>query len=306
MPVVLVLSSRPLAGRTTAVVGLARAIRRAGASVAAARLGDDETAARDARLYAALGLAPAGRSTPLTPEDVPALSRQGLVLLECPPGPAPAGWQEWGARALTVARYPDLAPDEGHRALGEGFLGVLVTCVPRRRAEKVRRDLADSGLPVLGLIEEDRALASPTLGQLAEALGAQALFTTGREETVLDKVFISPISADPGQGYFARHRPTAVIVRSDKPDLQLGALNAGIPCLIVTGNLPVLPYVLQRAEEDSVPLLLTPLATLEVAQRLDDLLGQVPLQGREKAERATAPVEEALSGAVLEGLPAAS
>ena len=287
-------------------MGLAQALRRTGASVAAARLGGDEAAARDARLYASLGLAPDGSSSPLSPGDVPALAQGRLLLLECPPGPPPEGWQGWGARALVVARYPHLDAGDVAAILGESLLGVVLTCVPGRRLERARQEATAGGVRLLGLLAEDRALASPTLLQMAEALSAQALYASGHEEMVLERVFISPIAADPGQGYFARHRPTAVIVRSDKPDLQLGALNAGVPCLIVTGEVPVLPYVLQRAEEDGVPLLLTGLGTLEVAQRLDDLLGQVPLQGRAKAERAAGLVAQALSGAGLEALLAAS
>lgn len=301
MTAVLVLSARSLAGRTAVTVGLAEALRRSGARVSAARLEGDEGAARDARLYARLGLAPGGCDAPLSAADVPSLARHGVLLLECPPGPPPAGWREWGARAVAVARYPDLGLPQEQGALGEALLGALVTCVPRRRLEKVREE-AVGGPPLLALVEEDRFLASPTLGQMAEALGAETIFASGREEMVLDRVFISPISADPGQGYFVRHRPTAVIVRSDRPDLQLGAFNAGVPCLIVTGTVPMLPYVLQRAEEDMTPILLTSLSTLEVAQRLDDLIGQVPLQGRDKVERAAEVVARALSGPALERL----
>ena len=54
----------------------------------------------------------------------------------------------------------------------------------------------------------------------------------------LDRPLIATISADPGQGYFAGYDAKAVIVRSDKPDLQLAALNAGAACLILTGGLP--------------------------------------------------------------------
>ncbi|HXG42373.1 MAG TPA: DRTGG domain-containing protein [Dehalococcoidia bacterium] len=301
MTPLLVLSDRPLAGRTAVTLGLAEALRRSGARVAVARLGGDAGAERDARLFARLGLAPSGRETPLSDAEIPAIADGGALIVECPPGPAPSGWQEWGARALAVARYPDLGLGPEHRALGEALLGVVVTCVPRRRLERVRAEAAGAS-PLLALVEEDRFLASPTLGQMAEALGADCLFSSGREEMVLDRIFISPISADPGQGYFVRHRPTAVIVRSDKPDLQLGAFNAGVPCLIVTGTVPVLPYVLQRAEEEMTPMLLTPMGTVEVAQRLDDLIGQVPLQGRAKAERAAEVVGRALSGPALERL----
>jgi BioD-like phosphotransacetylase family protein len=144
------------------------------------------------------------------------------------------------------------------------------------------------------MVQEDRLLAFPTLGQLQEAVEAQAFWSVGHEEMALSRVVISSIAKDPGQDYFARLRPDAVIVRSDKPDQQLAALNVGVRCLLVTGDTPILPYVLARAEEEGTAILATPLGTVEVAERLDALIASAPLAGREKAERAAHLVASAI------------
>jgi BioD-like phosphotransacetylase family protein len=62
-------------------------------------------------------------------------------------------------------------------------------------------------------------------------------------------------------------------------------LNAGAPCLIVTGGLPLLSYVEERAEEERIPLLRTRFDTLTTVDRLEALYGATPFSGPSKIER---------------------
>jgi BioD-like phosphotransacetylase family protein len=136
------------------------------------------------------------------------------------------------------------------------------------------------------VVTEERLLASPTLGEVARALAAETLFFDSRAEALLDNTLIAPISADPGQGYFARLGANSVIVRSDKPDLQLAALNAGATCLIVTGGLPILHYVRERAEADEIPIISTQMETLDAVKAIEELYAGTPFSGsREKMRR---------------------
>jgi BioD-like phosphotransacetylase family protein len=110
---------------------------------------------------------------------------------------------------------------------------------------------------------------------------------------------IASIAADPGQTYFDRTQANAVIVRSDKPDLQLAALNAGATCLIVTGELPMLSYVTQRVEEDEIPLLRTKLDTRQAIEAIEGLFGAGPFSG---GEAKTRRAEELLADVDVEPL----
>ena len=65
----------------------------------------------------------------------------------------------------------------------------------------------------------------------------------------------------------------------------MGALNAGVPCLIVTGGLPLLSYVEERAEEERIPLLRTRYDTLTTVERLEALCGVTSFSGPSKIER---------------------
>lgn len=269
MAALVLLAPKPLSGKTTIAAALAERIKSEGKTLSITRLGDDANATADKALFARIS-GPAGAA---------------ITLAE-----APAGEQSLTeGRAIVVA---DAAVAAGEIAefclpLAGKLAGVILNRVPARRAQQVRVDVEGAGLTVLGLVPEDRLLASPTLAEVAQALDAEQTFFDSKGDRPLDRTLIAPISADPGQGYFARTSADTVIVRSDKPDLQLAALNAGASAMIVTGDRPILRYVLDRAEEDMVPLLRTRLETPAAVDVIEELYASKPFAGGpEKLTRA--------------------
>lgn len=289
MAALLVISPEPLVGKTAVAVGLAQRLRAQGRSVALLRLRGDEHANHDAALFTSLPFNARRGGGPVDGAAAKAAAGEtDAAVIEAPAGEPSAHLAALGGRAVAVARYrPDgLDALAGFcQPLGESLAGVVLTCVPARRAERVGQELEGRRLPLLALVPEDRTLAAPTLAQVAQALEAEATFLEGNGQRVVDRPVIASISADPGQSYFAYCQPSAVIVRSDKPDLQLAALNAGAPCLIVTGGLPILSYVLDRAESEEVPILRTRLDTIAAVRRLEELYAAVPFAGEGKIDR---------------------
>lgn len=167
------------------------------------------------------------------------------------------------------------------KSIGSNLAGVILNRVPLKRAAKARATAESLGLKVLAVIPEDKLLASPTLRDIISALEAEVSFLNGSESRVIERPVIASISADPGQGYFVHVNPSAVIVRSDKPDLQLSALNAGATCLIITGAYPILSYVLDRAEADEIPMLRTQQDTVQTVETIEGLFAAAPFSGGE-------------------------
>ena len=282
----LLVAPEPLSGKTAVAVALGQRLKDAGRTVALVRLAGDAHAEADAGLYAALAFNDRQRPDPVEPQN--ASTDADVTLIEAPAGDSGGLVNSLPARTLVVAACADPLPADLPSfcgALGHSCAGVVITRVPRRRLEATRAAVQDVGARLVALIPEDRTLAAPSLGAIAEALEAEATFLDGTREDVIDRPVISSISADPSQGYFARHAPNAVIIRGDKPDQQLGALNAGVPCLIVTGGLPVLSYVKDRAEEGEIPILGTPHDTVTAVQRLEALYAATPFSGRAKVGR---------------------
>ncbi len=286
MPAVLIAAPESLSGKTTIAAVLGRRLSDGGATVALSRLAGDANAAADARFFAAL---PFNADPQPEPQGAATLSgKADVTLIEAPAGDPRSALGSLSARAVVVVAYADPLPADTPsfcEALGNACAGVVITRVPVRRLDATRAAAGAIGVRLLGLIAEDRTLAAPTLDALAEALEADAVSLALSSETVIDRPVISSISADPAQGYFARYSPNAVIVRGDKPDQQLGALNAGAPCLIVTGGLPVLSYVEERAADEGITVLRTRYDTVAAVERLEALYGVTPFSGRAKLER---------------------
>ena len=313
MPALLLISPEPLAGKTTLAVGLAQRFKELGRSLALLRLAGDEHAAADASYLAGLPFNIHRLSEPLEPANaLGAAKGADVALIEAPAGdpaetlkalrqaqdrPLPLGT----ARALVVASGSS-SPDDVAlycRPLGDSLAGLVLNRVPQRRRDPIRAAFEAAGLPLLVLLPEDRTLAAPTLGDVAQAIQARASFLNANRSRLLDRPLVASISADPSQGYFARYRPSAVIVRGDKPDLQLAALNADAPCLIVTGGLPLLSYVLERAEEEEIPILQTELDTVATVQRIEGMFAVTPFGGSETKLRRLAELLADLDVAAL-------
>jgi len=290
MPALVLFSQRPRVGKTAVAVGLAQRLRHDGRSAALIRLGraDDESAATDARCFASLGLAEGNASQPLSLDEAAAPLRGAAdttFLLELPAGEAARPGE---GLAVLVERYADLDAARTaslSKTLGASFAGVVVTATPASRLAAVSEELAGQGIPLLAILPEDRLLAAPTIAEMAAALDAETLFLDGHAETIVERMTIASIAADPGQSYFVRFGPQAVIVRCDKPDLHLAALHTATLCLVLTGGKMPLAYVTERAESEGVPLLITAKDTPAAVRALEGLYASGRFGGRRKAER---------------------
>jgi BioD-like phosphotransacetylase family protein len=296
MPVLVVSSLRPLVGKTAVSVAIAQRLDQDGHPLRLARLAtaeSDEAAQADAGCFAVLSLSGAKGDDPLSLDEVVKLvkgtsSSNSVFIVELPAGLPPGeAVRTLGGVVVLVERSADLAVDRVvalQKELGPAFVGVVLTAVPRGRTVAIADTLAQKKIASLALLPEDRLLSSPTIGEMAQALEAEALFGDGRTEEVIERLTIASISADPGQDYFARFGRQAVVVRCDKPDLQLAALNADSRCLILSGGRMPLSYVSERAEAEGVPLLITGKGTVAALHALEDLYFKSRF-GHQKAER---------------------
>jgi hypothetical protein len=285
MPPLLIAAPASLSGKTTAAVALGQRLRDTGRSVALLRLTGDGHAADDARLFAGLAFNASRRTEPV---EAVAVADEDVTLIEAPAGDPRHAAEPLSARAVVVVAYADPLPADFPsfcEALGGSCAGVIITRVPGRRLEATRTAAEGVGVRIVALLPEDRLLAAPSLGAIAEALEAETSSLNSARDNIIDRPIISSISVDPAQAYFADHDPNAVIVRGDKPDQQLGALNAGAPCLIITGGSPLLSYVEDRAQDEEIPLLKTRYDTVATVQRLEPLYGATPFTGQAKVER---------------------
>jgi BioD-like phosphotransacetylase family protein len=303
MPALVLFSRRQRAGKTAVAVGLAQRLRRDKRPVALIRIGaaGDESAVADARCFSALGLAAGGASEPLSNDDAAGVMKaapETTYLLELPAGQDASPSE---AAVIMVGRFADLGTDTAppSKTPGSSWTGLIVTATPASRIATIGAEAAGRGVHLLAVLPEDRLLAAPTIAEMADALEAQALFLDGRAETLVERITIASIAADPGQGYFVQFGPQAVVVRCDKPDLHLAALHTSPICLILTGGRTPLGYVTERAESEGVPILITAKDTPSAVRALEGLYAGGRFGGGPKAERIAQLIAERLDDAAL-------
>jgi BioD-like phosphotransacetylase family protein len=169
------------------------------------------------------------------------------------------------ARVIAVESYSVPAPMvkyvDHYRGLGKHLLGIVYNGVPAAKLDQVRsevnRQLEGSGIDVLGVLPEDRALLTLTVGELVQCIQGNMLSSSAQPAELIDSIMVGAMTVDSGLIYFGRKNNKAVLVRSNRPDMQLAALETSTKCLVLCGDTPPIPAVLYGAEVKHVPIVLT-------------------------------------------------
>ena len=196
------------------------------------------------------------------------------------------------ARTILLERYsPSLKAEDildSARSLGHRLLGVVVNAVRQYRDHTVQTSLVpflrEQGVPVLGVLPEERCLLGVTVGQLAQHLGGDFLLWEEKRDQLVDHLMIGGLVMDSGTHYFSQSDTKAVIVRGDRPDIQMAALNTHTRCLVLTGGHRPIQYVEYEAKEEEVPVVLVQSDTLATAKALEPLFDGVTIHHPAKVE----------------------
>jgi len=205
---------------------------------------------------------------------------------------------------LLIARY-----GEGISAVakeyGSRLAGVIINGLPKYRSEDadgtLAADLEASGTKLLGSIPDDRRMLAPKLGQVAEFLGGQ--FLSGEEESdkLLDNFLIGGLVLDWGPFYFSSRQNTGVIVRGDRPDVQIAAIQTDTTrALVLTKGVRPVEYVMYEAAQRGIPLVVVPGNTHDVAEQLEGLQPEVGFDHADKLARMVELVSEHVDVTALE------
>lgn len=320
MSILYITSDRPGAGKTALAGALATELSRAGKVVGYLKPFSDSPQSDPDVAFMGLSLSSADgdgsiatpRPTPDAWDDLPddvlgelnasldrASTGRDLVLVEGPSLTATGGDGSaalaglMDARVLLLVDYrPETTAEavlEGCRPFGERLQGVLINSVTRYRDRDVRRALGAaieaSGPKLLGALPEDRLMAAATVGQIAGHLDGRWVLGEEKSEDLVENYLIGGNIMDSGETYFGRMESKAVIVRGDRPDIQLAALSTPTTCLVLTGGHDPIQYVYHQAEEQEVPLLVVQNDTMSTAQALETMENGVTSRHPRKLER---------------------
>tara|TARA_B100001964_G_scaffold134150_1_gene148152 strand:+ start:3787 stop:4734 length:948 start_codon:yes stop_codon:yes gene_type:complete len=205
---------------------------------------------------------------------------------------------------LLVARYGEEVSNVVD-AYGSRLAGVVINAMPKYRTEDagdgIPQVLREKGINLLGCIPDDRRMLSPKLGQVAEFLEGQFLTGDDQSDQLLDNFLIGGLVLDWAPFYFATRINTGVIVRGDRPDVQLAAIQTDTTrALLLTKGVRPVEYVIYEADQRGIPLIVVPGSTHDVAEKLEGLQPEVGFDHEDKLHRMIELVSEHLDISALE------
>jgi hypothetical protein len=205
--------------------------------------------------------------------------------------PTPEVAKSLGSKVLAVIQYHDevrLLDDvlTAQTRLGNLLSGVLLNRVTNE-AKAFVQDVArpfieDRGIPVLGILPDDRSLNAVTVNDLIRVLKAEVLTKYQRPQALVENFTVGAMTADAALSRFRKYSNKAVITGGDRTDIQLAALETSTTCLILTGNLRPSALVVKQAEEFGVMVLLVRQNTMEAIEAIEAVYGKTRLGEKAK------------------------
>ncbi len=266
--------------------------------------GDAAAAERDATLLAAIpGVHSPGQ--PVPPSEASAVVKKagtgGVAIVEAEQAEASEAVAALDAGIVVVQR-PNATEDAKALAPEASKAAVAITAVAVADLSKARTSAEGNGLPTLLVLPEDRTLAAPRLGEVAQALEASFICDGTDEDEVIERIMIGSVGHDPGSAYFSKHERKAVLTRFEKTDVQLAALGTPLVCLMLTGGQRPSPYLFDRAQSTGVPVLSTAHSTTGAMEALGEVFAEARFGGGRKLERLRELLAEHLDAAALESI----
>lgn len=216
-----------------------------------------------------------------------------------------------GASVLLIARYEGpVTADQilgAVEAVSAKPIGLVINAVPEDSLDFVRKTMApflsSKGLPVMGVLREERVLMGPTVGELAEYLDGDFLRGSEKADDLVEGFLLGALSTDYMQDYYTRRSNVAVITSADKTDIQLFAMTPNTSCMILTGYRRPTELVMAQAGERGIPIIMVREDTLTVAEKVEGLFANVRFHQRRKLPVMASVIESGMDlEALYEGL----
>jgi len=174
--------------------------------------------------------------------------------------------------------------------LGQNLGGIVINRAPEGAighiSTKLIPYLESQGIPVFGVIPQDRLLSAVSIKELIKHLGGTILCCEDRLDQLVERFSIGAMSVESALHHFRQLPNKAVITGGDRSDIQLAALETSTKCLVLTGNLHPNSLIIAKAQESGVPIILVAEDTLTTVEKIESTLSRMRLREEEKIQRA--------------------
>ena len=158
---------------------------------------------------------------------------------------------------------------------GSSVCGVVLNQVSKyaqiQTEHIMQQNLSSHDVLLLGTIPEDRTLLSLSVAQICENLSGQMFGEVQNSESLVEHFMVGGFGMDPGEYSFATRDKKAVVVRGDRPDVQMSALNTDMECFIMTNGMDPIEYIKYEAVEEGVSIMIVQSDTLDTMENISKL-----------------------------------
>lgn len=201
--------------------------------------------------------------------------------------------KEFNASVICLVNFPDFTAIDDILLQRELFLQqgiekihLVLNMVPpmlrKTITDKISPFLSEKGINLIGVIYHNRDLFSPTIREIQKALDGEMIPDSDKMDTLIDQFMIGSMSPENALKWFRRARDKAVITSGDRSDICLTALETDTNLLILTGGMGPDIGVVARARELGVPIMMTAHDTYTTGQIVDNLIGTLTADNKEK------------------------
>ena len=152
---------------------------------------------------------------------------------------------------------------------------IIYNKIPKYRSTYIKANiepkLRKQNLAILAEIPEIRTLSAISVNQIQNYLNGEYIVQTN-ENNLIENFLIGTPAMDSGKEYYKSQTNPAVIVRADRPDIQMAAIYQDVSCLIVTGDSIPADYSIYEAQEREIPIIAVKSNTIETAKNINKIL----------------------------------
>ncbi len=209
---------------------------------------------------------------------------------------------------VIVVEGPVEAPGDGlaesKRVFGDRLLGVVINKVPAMRLEEVRSRattaFAGQSIGLLAVLPEDRWLLALSVGELAERIQGEILNNPEKSGELADNVMLGAMCVDAGPLYFGRRANKVAVLRSERADMQLAALQTPTTCLVLSGGREPVHQVRHQAKDKGVPIIVAAESVPEIVASIETALSNARFNQEKKVPRISRLLVEHFDFAALD------
>lgn len=213
--------------------------------------------------------------------------------------------KELNAAVVCLVNFPEITAiddvllhKEFFRQHGIESIGIILNVVPpmlkNTVAEKIKPFLEANGLVFCGVLYQNRELFSPTVREILHALDGEVVTGEDHLDLLVDTFMVGSMAPENALRWFRQAKNKAVITSGDRADICLAALETDTNVLILAGGMGPDIRTISRAKELGVPIMITAHDTFSTGQIVDDLIGSVTPENKEKVAVVERIVGEAL------------